>query len=146
MNPTKNSKSGVTLVEVMVSSTLLLIFLTAAGGVLVATSTSLELVRQRTTATALAWSRVERARFMDFGLIGQLQEDPPGTRINAAGVPDEQGHFRRRTHITITTNGLPMANIHVRVWAMERRTGEFTGQPEEVQTVITQISPFGSEP
>ncbi len=139
------SRSGMTLIEIMIASGLLLLFLTAATGVLVSTTHALDLVRQRTTAAALAWSRIERARFMDFAMLPELAEGPPGMRIDASGVPDEEGRFRRRTFVNITTNGLPLANLRVQVWSMDRRSGDFRGDPETVETVIAQIE-WAGEP
>lgn len=133
-----------TLVEVMIASGLLFMFIAAATGVLVATATALSQVRQRTTAAALAWSRIERARFMDFSLLPELEETTPGTRIDANGLLNIDGRFLRTTTLTFSTNALSMANIRVQVWPMGRN-GTFEQSPEVVETVITAIERAGAD-
>lgn len=127
-----------TLVEVMIASGLLLMFMATASGVLVSTASALNLVRQRTTATYLAWSRIERARFMEFAMLPDLEEPAPGTRIDANGVLNIDGHFLRSTTVTLTTNTLAMANIRVQVWPIQR-DGSLQASPEVVETILTNI-------
>ncbi len=138
-------QDGMTLVEVMVAMALLAVFTTAALGALIQVARASEDVRLRTTAAALAWSRVERARNMDFDEIDNLVEALPGSIIDAIGLPDIDGAFRRRTSVNTITNGFPMKHVRVDVWPRDRRTNTFSGQPENVETVITDIPRRGGE-
>jgi len=130
---------GMTLVEVMIAIVLLAAFTTAAVGVVVQVARASEAVRQRTTAVALAWSRIERARHVDASEFGDLAEAAPGNVIDENGLPDSAGGFRRRTIINTVTNGLPMSYIRVDVWPRNLRTGAFSGEPESMETVIADI-------
>ncbi len=134
-----------TLIEVMIAVVLLAAFIMAATGVLIQTARTSESVRLRTTAAAIAWGRVERARYMAFGEIELLVEPSPGRLIDANGLPDDQGYFRRQTAVNTTTNGLPMKRIRVEVWTRDRRTNAFSGDPESVETVITEIPRRGDD-
>lgn len=134
---------GFTLVEVMVSSLLLTLFLAAAWQTLVMTTRGTRMVRQRTDAVSLAWSRIERARDMTFEEIDNLAEDLPGVRINEAGLPDENGDFLRSTVIVTESNALVSKRIRVGVLPRRPGTGEFTGQPETVETIVTNIERLG---
>ncbi len=128
-----------TLVEVMVASALLALFIAAAIGVLMQIASASELVRRRTSAVALAWSRLERARHIAFDDIINLIEAPPGNVVDETGSPDVDGLFRRATSVQLSTNGLPMKHIRAEIWVRDRRTGEFAEHPEILETVIVDI-------
>jgi len=133
------SAGGFTLVEVLVASALLGFFMAAAVAVLVQSSRVTQQVRDRSTASMLAWSQLERVRNTSFSEMDMLIEEAPGTRIALSGLPDPDGDFLRRTHIETTTNGLVLKQIRVDVWPTDRRTGAFDGEPETLETIIADI-------
>lgn len=131
--------SGFTLVEVMVAMSVLTAVLAGAVAVLIQTVWLTEQVRDRSTATSLAWSRVERVRNTDFEEMELLIEDQPGTRIGFSGSVEEDGRFLRVTQIEEESGGLPMMRVRVSVWPWNRRNREFSGEPQVVETVIADI-------
>lgn len=128
---------GFTLVEVMVAVMLLAVFIGGALGLLSSTLRTHYLVRDRTEALNLAWSRVEQASNLEFGALMDLVESD--TRINRAGLPDQTGEFRRQTAITALAGELEAVLIRVEVLPLNRRTGLFTGEPEVIETVLSNI-------
>lgn len=128
-----------TLVEVLVASFVLSVFLVGALGVLLQTTRTTQLVRLRTEATSLAWSRVERARHLSFAEIADLEEEDPGTLVDAAGLPDVDGGFLRRTTVTNLVGEIEAVQIRVEVWPRSPGTGSFSGEPQIVETVISNI-------
>jgi len=132
-------RSGFTLVEVMVAGLLMLVFLGGALQVLVQTMRSTDLVRRRTEATNLAWSRLERAKHMDFDELNDLVEDDPGSIVNSAGLPDLDGDYLRRTLITPLSGAMEAVQIRVEVAPRNPRTGEFAETPQAVESVLTNI-------
>ena len=97
------------------------------------------MVRQRTTASTLAMSRVEHARHVAFNEIIELAEDAPGTVIDFAGLTDQDGAFLRMTTINAITDGVTLMHVRVDVWPRDRRTGQFSGGPETVETIIAEM-------
>ncbi|MCC5850312.1 MAG: prepilin-type N-terminal cleavage/methylation domain-containing protein [Verrucomicrobia bacterium] len=135
----KANTRGFTLVEVMVSSVILALFLSGALAMLVQTTRTTESVRRRSEAVSLAWSRVERARLVDFNNLEDLVEKAPGTVVNAVGLMEENGLFRRVTSVAPLPGEMPAMQIRVDVWVRNTRDGAFSGVPETVETVITNI-------
>ncbi len=136
-------QSGMTLVEVMVATLLLSMFIAIAYRVILQTADALEAARRYGEAVALGWNRMERARHVGFDNIDDLAEPRPGTVVDARGVPDIDGGFRRSTSVTTMTNGLVMKHISVDVWPRNRRTRAFVGAPRTVETVIAQVDRAG---
>jgi prepilin-type N-terminal cleavage/methylation domain-containing protein len=146
--PARNAPAsrGFTLIEVLVASTLLAVFVTMAVGSLVQTARVIDRVRQRTTASTLAMSRIEHARHVAFSEIIELAEDAPGTVIDFAGLTDQDGAFLRRTTINaITEDNVTVFLVRVDVWPRDRRTGLFPGGPETVETMIAEMPRSWSE-
>jgi prepilin-type N-terminal cleavage/methylation domain-containing protein len=143
MNRSSKFKQGFTLVEVMVAMLLLSIFIGGALSLLGQTIRTHYLVRNRTEATNLAWSRVEQASNVSFVMIGDLEET--GTRINRAGLPDDQGDFFRQTTITVLPGELEAVLIRVEVRPLNRKAGDFSSPPEIIETVLANISRVAQE-
>lgn len=134
-------RSGMSLIEVVTASAVLLLFLGGATALMFQTSRALEDTQRRSEATMLAWSRVERARRLDFDVLDTLTEPAPGTQVNALGLPDADGRFLRATAITDHADqaiGLPMRRVRVSVIPIDRMGRELS--PEVVETFITQIA------
>jgi hypothetical protein len=136
----KSTSSGFTLVEVVVAGFLLVIFVGGALGVLIQTSRTTQLVRQRTMATTLAWSRVERIRHLSFDEMEDMAEPESGTRLNASGLPDQDGDYLRVTRITLEEEeGIRMNRIEILIRSLNPRSGEFSGEPQVIETLIADI-------
>ncbi len=131
--------SGLTLVEVIVAMSILTTVLAGAVAVMIQTVWLTEQVRNRSTATSLAWSRVERIRNAEIDEVNLLIENAPGTRVSFTGAADEEGDFLRTTDIQDESAGLSMIRVRVEVWPWNRRNQEFSGEPQVVETVITAI-------
>lgn len=126
-----------TLVEVMVSLFLFALFIGGALGLLSQIMRTHYTVRDRTEATNLAWSRVERAANIEFSALPDLVES--GIRINRAGLPDAEGDFLRTTSVSSLPGALEAVLIRVEVLPFNRRQGGFSGSPEVIETVLSHI-------
>ncbi len=135
-----------TLIEVLIAMALLMLVMTTAIAAMYQVAHASYLVRQRTTAAALAWSRVERARHMEFSDIDELVEASPGSVLDANGLQEMDGPYQRQTFVESFTNGLPMKRIRVEVWPRARKSNSFEGEPECVETVITDVALRGTAP
>lgn len=134
------SSAGFTLVEVVVAGFLLVIFVGGALGVLVQTSRTTHVIRQRTLATSLAWSRVERARHISFDEMEDMVEPETGNRVDGSGLLDQDGTFLRVTRVTVEEDeGIRMNRIEVFVWPMHPQSGTFRGEPQVIETMIADI-------
>ncbi|MDF3130941.1 prepilin-type N-terminal cleavage/methylation domain-containing protein [Kiritimatiellaeota bacterium B1221] len=131
--------SGFTLVEVMVSSVLLAVVILSALALFVQVTRSSQLVRRRTDATSIAWSRIERARNLQFDEIDELIEGGEGTRVNEAGLTDETGKFLRKTSVVTDTNGVAVKRIRIEVIPEGLLSKEFDVAAEVLETIITDV-------
>lgn len=139
-HPYKASSAGFTLVEVVVAGFLLVIFVGGAFGVLIQSSRTTHLVRQRTLATTLAWSRAERARHMSFDEMEDLIEEEPGNRVDGSGLLDQDGDFLRVTRVTLEEEeGIRLNRIEVLIWTLHPQSGTFRGEPQVIETLIADI-------
>jgi prepilin-type N-terminal cleavage/methylation domain-containing protein len=134
---------GFTVVEVMVGVFLLAIFMAGALGLLSQTMRTHSLVRDRTGATNLAWSRIERASNLEFSALQDLAE--ADIRINRSGLPDDQGEYLRSTTVTPLSGALNAVQIRVEVRHLDRRSGEFSSSPEVIETILTNILRIAEE-
>jgi len=128
---------GFTVVEVMVGFFLLAIFMAGALGLLSQTMRTHSLIRDRTEATNLAWSRIERASNLEFSALNDLAETD--IRINRSGLPDDQNKYLRSTTVTPLSGALNAVQIRVEVRHLDRRSGEFSSSPEVIETILTNI-------
>jgi hypothetical protein len=61
--------------------------------------------------------------------------DETSVRLNGRGVEDDNGRFRRST--SITSVGPDVKQVSVVVEVMDRLRLDFTGESEEVSTLLT---------
>ncbi len=127
----------------MVSSVLLAVVILSALALFVQITRSSQLVRRRTDATSIAWSRIERARNLQFDEIDELLEEGDGTRVNEAGLTDDDGKFLRKTLITTETNGLALKRVRIEVVPEGLISKEFDVAAEVLETIITDVPKFG---
>ena len=139
----RRGRAGMTLLEIMIASALMLLFVGVALAVLTQTARTLDQVQVRTEAAALAWSRLERARHIDYTALDTLVEPTPGIRINALGQPDEGGRFIRNTTLAEVAGALPMQHVRVSVQVLDRDGTTVRGEPEIMETIITQVEGAG---
>ncbi len=130
-----SSRDGVTLVEVMVATAILILALAGAYN-LVSLSTRLARVaRNQYLATTIARSRVERAQTFDYVDLHLLAED--GLLVNEYGAPDQYGEFRRTTLVNTNYDAL-VTSFEVTVEIKTVATGHFEGLEEAVDTLFTE--------
>jgi len=94
------SRGGFTLTEVMVASTLLMIFLGGFLASFMMGARALDMSTNHYRATAIARNRIQRARSFDYDSLTLLEETE--VSVDRYGNLDQSGTFRRST--TIDTN------------------------------------------
>ncbi len=135
----RSTQRGFTLVEIVVSIALLGFFMAIAVSVIIQSARVTREARDRSVASALAWNQLERIRNTPFSDMDAWVEGAPGTRVATSGLADPEGEFLRQTAITTTTNGMVLRNIRVEVWPLDRRTNDFDGEPEVLETIIADV-------
>ncbi|MFU8779673.1 MAG: type IV pilus modification PilV family protein [Kiritimatiellia bacterium] len=99
------SKAGFTLTEVMVASSILMLFMAGFLGAFIMGMRTLDMSVNQYRATAIARNRVQRARGFDFGSLHLLEETE--TRVDRYGNIDPLGEYRRSTLIDTNTVTAP---------------------------------------
>ena len=132
-----SSVKGMTLVETMAAMFLFTLVLTAV----------LETTAQNTTmgirtenaylAYNLAKNHIETLKSLPFGSLSSAAES--GTLLNALGVSDLDGAFKRTT--TVTTGYSGDANLVQLTTSVDYKVkGAFVGHPMSITTVVFQYA------
>jgi len=127
------SKAGITIVEVLVSLAIFVVYLTGACKLIVSHRKILDSSRDRYTASNIAKNRYEMTRTMDFSQIPLFAEAP--RRVNANGVFSSSGNYLRET--TINTVQSNLYEVVVSVSYLNRKTLKFDTAPEEIRTFVS---------
>ncbi len=131
----RNTKSGISIVEVVVALGLLSLVMAAAYPVLITASRISRVARNHYIAVALAQNRMERARTLNYGDLGYLVES--NVVVNDLGSPLAEGNFRRTTSI-LTNSGANLARFSVQVDIRNLRSRQFVGESESLSTYMTK--------
>jgi prepilin-type N-terminal cleavage/methylation domain-containing protein len=99
------SRSGFTLTEVMVASTIMMIFIAGFLSAFIMGMRTLDMSINHYRASAIARNRIQRARSFDYDSLTLLEESE--ARIDQYGNSDPNGTFRRSTSITTNTATAP---------------------------------------
>lgn len=99
------SCGGFTLTEVMVASTILMIFLGGFLASFIMGLRTLDMTTSHYRATAIARNRIQRARSFDYDSLTLLIENE--VPIDLYGNADQSGAFRRSTDIFTNTVTAP---------------------------------------
>ncbi len=134
---TKFGCSGMTLVETMVA---ILVFGLLLGGMMnitVASITAGKRAEFAYNAYNLAKNHIETLKALPFSSLTNAAETD--TYLDNAGVPDDEGNFKRTT--TVTTNYTGDANlVQVQVQVDYRIKGAFANKPTTLTSVIFQYA------
>lgn len=131
----RNTKSGISIVEVVVALGLLSLVMAAAYPVLITASRISRVARNHYIAVALAQNRMERARTLNYGDLGYLVES--NVVVNDLGSPLAEGNFRRTTSI-LTNSWANLARFSVQVDIRNLRSRQFVGESESLSTYMTK--------
>lgn len=129
-----DSRSGFTLTEVMVASTVLMIFLGGFLASFILGVRTLDMSTSHYRATTIARNRIQRARSFNYDSLSLLEENE--ARIDRHGNVDSSGDFRRSTLIFTNTVTAPhTVRIEVGVRFPIRKTGGLS-EPVVMENLI----------
>jgi len=126
-----STKSGFSLIEVMIASLILLI---VSSGIMAGIISALKTQANASDyyrATCIARNRIQHAKTISFGSYSSIVEDV--VNIDQDGVLSPDGDFRRST--TATNAGDGVMSVTVDVWYFVK-PGVLSGRPVTVQTLI----------
>lgn len=125
------SSGGFTLVEVMVSSIILVIVASGIIGGIISALKAQANASDHYRATCIARNRIQHARTISFDSFPLMVES--NREIDLDGNLSQEGDFRRSTIVTnVATNSV---SISVQVW-YPVAPGRLSTAPVEVQTMI----------
>lgn len=110
-NSVRFDAAGFTLVEVMIASAILMMFIAGFVGAFIVGMRTLHTANNHYRAMSIARNRVQRARSFDFESLTLLNED--NVRIDQFGNTDPGGRYRRST--MVNTNWPTPNTLRVRV-------------------------------
>jgi prepilin-type N-terminal cleavage/methylation domain-containing protein len=112
LHPVNSKKrAGMTLVETLVALSLLAAFTTGACKILVSHRKVADMARGHYTAINIAKNRMELVRTFDYGQVNDFLEDK--VIIDASGVSDTEGNYRRSTEVSNVSSNLLELKITV---------------------------------
>jgi Tfp pilus assembly protein PilV len=127
-------RGGFTLTEVMVASTVLMLFIVGLMAAFMMGLRTLDMTTNHYRATAIARNRIQRARSFDYNSLTLLTENE--ARIDQHGNADVSGTFRRTTSIDTNTATAPhTVRIEVGVRFPVRTTGTLS-EPVVMENLI----------
>ncbi|HEY5653942.1 MAG TPA: hypothetical protein VIR63_06205 [Pontiella sp.] len=128
------SRSGLTIIEALVSLIILAGFMTGASKLILAHREMTDMARAHYIAANMAKDRLEHIRHFDFNERHTFVEDK--VLINSSGNPDPVGKYRRTTVYTpVSGNTLELA---VTVEIMNRETLDFDGRSQTVKSYYSE--------
>ncbi len=133
-------RAGMTLVETVVAVAVLAIFSTGACKLLLSHRKISDMTRAHYTAINIAKNRMELVRTFNFDQVDNFIEDK--VVVDASGVPNTAGNYRRTTQISTVSSNL--LELTVTVDLRNRKTLAFTPAKEVLNTYFAQyLEPGG---
>lgn len=129
----RNSRSGMSLVEVAIAVAVISIVVTGILGLYYQSVLVSKKMNQLFIATNLAKSRLERLRNIAFDSLPQTAESDTLLDKEGNSIPD--GDFQRNTSVSTNYNGDPDLT-QVTVTVDYKMKGAFTGNPVTLTTVF----------
>jgi prepilin-type N-terminal cleavage/methylation domain-containing protein len=130
----RNNNAGMTLVEVIVALSVLLMVMAGSYTLIVQTAALTRAARYQYLASTIGKSRLERAQTFPYEDLHHFEEDQ--VLVDGNGSPSENGTFRRST-IVDTNAANNCTEIEVIVEIQNPKTGQFEGWTEEIATKFT---------
>lgn len=135
----RRNHAGITMVETVVALSVFAIFTTGACKLLLSHRKVSDMARAHYTAINIAKNRLELVRTFDFLQVDEFVEDK--VMVDASGVPDAGGYYRRSTEIsTVSSNLLELA---VTVDILNRETLLFNPANERLISYFANYLPSG---
>ncbi len=132
---TRHSKSGFSLMESVISMTLLAIVIAGSYSLIVRSAEAIRSARNHYIAVNISKARVERARSFAYNELYMLSESR--VLVDESGNPASAGWYRRTT--TVNTNYQPnLTQITVETEIRERKSNSFLGESETVSGLFTE--------
>lgn len=128
-----NFQDGFTLMEVMVASAILGMFIVGCYKMVEGALWMNQGARDHYVAVNLADSRLERARNLQYATYSDLLETQ--MVMAADGTPSVTGPYRRSTSVN-TNYGVILTEFVVQVDIRNHKTGAFDGVNEQLATVL----------
>jgi len=138
-NQRSEKRRGFTLVEVLVATTLVVTVLAGVYMVVVHALRLTRMARDHYVATNIAKNRLERARNFQYNDLYLLAEG--NVTVNENGLPDNAGRYRRTTVINSEFDE-GLTEVSVLVHIRSRRTGQFSGEQEQISSLFTEYEEY----
>lgn len=126
-------KRGMTLVEVVVASTIFMIFCAGFYAVYITSLRTHKIAGDHYRATLIARNRIQRALSFDYGSLPLMAETL--RPVDSDGNPLPNGQYRRTTLVN-TNFGFMLTKMEVEVYYPHKGTN-LSLQPIKVSTLIT---------
>jgi len=124
------SRAGMSLVETLVALGIFALFITGSVKLLMAHRELGDMARAHYTAINIAKNRMEVMRTLGFGQADDFLEEK--MLVDASGLPDAEGGYRRTTQISAVSSNL--VEIAITVEIRDRKTLGFKGRNEHLTT------------
>jgi type II secretory pathway pseudopilin PulG len=135
----RSNRAGMTVVETLVALTIFAVFTTGACKLLMSHRQISDMARAHYTAINIAKNRLELVRTFDFGQVDDFLEDK--VVVDASGVPDSMGNYRRSTEVGNVSSNL--LELTVTVDIRNRQTLVFNPANEQLSTYFAEYLPPG---
>jgi type II secretory pathway pseudopilin PulG len=130
-----------TVVETIVALSVFAVFTTGACKLLLSHRKISDMARAHYTAINIAKNRLELVRTFDFDQVGNFLEDK--VVVDASGVPDTYGNYRRSTDVSNVSSNL--LELTVTVDIRNRQTLKFNPSNEQLSTYFAEyLEPGGA--
>lgn len=137
------SRSGFTMVEVVITLVLTVLVLAGAYAVSIQSMKLSRAARNEYIAATMAKNRLERARNFQYSDLYLLAES--SLIVNDNGMPTVAGQFSRST--TVVTNfGVDLTQITVNVKVKNRKTGAFGPAQQTIAQLFTPYPNYAPTP
>jgi len=135
----RRNRAGTTIVETIVALTIFAGFSTGACKLLMSHRKIADMARAHYTAINIAKNRLELVRTFDYGQVDDFLEN--NVVVDASGVPDAVGNYRRSTTVSNVSSNL--LELTVTVDLRNRQTLAFTPAKEQVSTYFAEYLESG---
>jgi type II secretory pathway pseudopilin PulG len=133
-------RAGMTVIETVVALVIFALFTTGACKLLMSHRRVTDMARDHYTAINIAKNRLELVRTFHFGQVDKFLEDD--VIVDASGVPDMLGNYRRTTAVSNVSSNL--LELTVTVDIRNRRTLAFNPANQQLSTYFARyLEPGG---